>query len=45
MAMETAYIGLGSNLPSLAGDSKATLLAAMERLAALGACVGAVFFL
>jgi len=37
MAIETAYIGLGSNLPSVAGDSKATLIAAIERLGALGA--------
>ncbi len=36
MAIETAYIGLGSNLSSVAGDSKATLLAAIERLGALG---------
>jgi 2-amino-4-hydroxy-6-hydroxymethyldihydropteridine diphosphokinase len=33
---EIAYIGLGSNLPSIAGDSRATLLAAITRLSALG---------
>ncbi len=32
-----AYIGLGSNLPSPAGNPKATLSAAIERLASLGA--------
>jgi len=32
MTIETAYIGLGSNLPSIAGDPKATLTAAIERL-------------
>jgi 2-amino-4-hydroxy-6-hydroxymethyldihydropteridine diphosphokinase len=31
-----AYIGLGSNLPSTAGDPKATLNAAIERLGSLG---------
>ncbi len=36
MAIETAYIGLGSNLPSLAGNPKATLIAAVERLGSLG---------
>jgi 2-amino-4-hydroxy-6-hydroxymethyldihydropteridine diphosphokinase len=36
MAIETAYIGLGSNLPSIAGDPKATLIAAIERLDSLG---------
>jgi 2-amino-4-hydroxy-6-hydroxymethyldihydropteridine diphosphokinase len=36
MAMETAYIGLGSNLPSQAGGPKATLTAAIQRLGSLG---------
>lgn len=36
MTPNTAYIGLGSNLPSLAGDPKATLLAAIDRLRSLG---------
>jgi 2-amino-4-hydroxy-6-hydroxymethyldihydropteridine diphosphokinase len=36
MTIETAYIGLGSNLPSIAGSPKATLIAAIERLGALG---------
>jgi 2-amino-4-hydroxy-6-hydroxymethyldihydropteridine diphosphokinase len=33
---KTAYIGLGSNLPSIAGDPKATLIAAVARLGSLG---------
>ncbi len=37
MRTNTAYIGLGSNLPSIAGDPKATLIAAIERLGTLGA--------
>jgi len=36
MTPATAYIGLGSNLPSRAGGPKATLLAAIDRLAGLG---------
>jgi 2-amino-4-hydroxy-6-hydroxymethyldihydropteridine diphosphokinase len=32
MSRSIAYIGLGSNLPSFAGSSKATLAAATERL-------------
>jgi 2-amino-4-hydroxy-6-hydroxymethyldihydropteridine diphosphokinase len=36
MTIETAYIGLGSNLPSIAGSPKATLIAASERLGSLG---------
>jgi 2-amino-4-hydroxy-6-hydroxymethyldihydropteridine diphosphokinase len=32
----TAYIGLGSNLPSPAGNPQATLAAAIQRLRALG---------
>src|SRR5271170_1632430 len=36
MTPNIAYIGLGSNLPSPAGDSKATLLAAIDRLRSLG---------
>jgi 2-amino-4-hydroxy-6-hydroxymethyldihydropteridine diphosphokinase len=35
MTASTAYIGLGSNLPSLAGDRKATIAAAIQRLALL----------
>jgi 2-amino-4-hydroxy-6-hydroxymethyldihydropteridine diphosphokinase len=41
--MPTAYIGLGANLPSPAGEPEATLAAAVQRLAALGrvlACSG-----
>jgi 2-amino-4-hydroxy-6-hydroxymethyldihydropteridine diphosphokinase len=34
--MQTAYIGMGSNLPSNAGPSDATLAAAVARLAAFG---------
>jgi 2-amino-4-hydroxy-6-hydroxymethyldihydropteridine diphosphokinase len=34
--MRTAYIGMGSNLPSSAGPPEATLAAAVERLASLG---------
>lgn len=34
--MNTAYIALGSNLPSLTGSSEATLEAAIEVLATLG---------
>ena len=34
--MHTAYIGLGANLPSSAGQPEATLAAATERLASLG---------
>jgi len=34
--MHTAYIGLGANLPSLAGQPGATLAAASARLASLG---------
>ena len=37
MITKTAYIGLGSNLPSAAGDPRATLAAAIERLGSLGA--------
>jgi 2-amino-4-hydroxy-6-hydroxymethyldihydropteridine diphosphokinase len=36
MPANTAYIGLGSNLPSIAGDPGATLIAAIKRLGALG---------
>jgi 2-amino-4-hydroxy-6-hydroxymethyldihydropteridine diphosphokinase len=36
MTTKTAYIGLGSNLPSIAGDPKATLIAAIARLGSLG---------
>ncbi len=36
MTAETAYIGLGSNLPSIVGGPKATLIAAIERLGTLG---------
>ena len=34
--MQTAYIGMGSNLASAAGNPEATIVAAAERLAALG---------
>jgi 2-amino-4-hydroxy-6-hydroxymethyldihydropteridine diphosphokinase len=34
--MAVAYIGLGSNMPSVAGSPAATLAAAAERIAALG---------
>jgi 2-amino-4-hydroxy-6-hydroxymethyldihydropteridine diphosphokinase len=34
--MTVAYIGLGSNLPSVAGSPAATLAAAVERFASLG---------
>jgi len=34
--MPTAYIGLGANLPSIAGSPQATLAAAAARLASLG---------
>ena len=37
--MPTAYIGLGANLPSPAGEPEATLAAAVARLAALGRVV------
>ena len=36
MTTNTAYIGLGSNLPSVAGDPRATLIAAIARLGILG---------
>jgi 2-amino-4-hydroxy-6-hydroxymethyldihydropteridine diphosphokinase len=36
MPSKTAYIGLGSNLPSTAGDPTATLVAAITRLRSLG---------
>jgi 2-amino-4-hydroxy-6-hydroxymethyldihydropteridine diphosphokinase len=36
MTVEIAYIGLGSNLPSIAGGPKATLIAAIQRLESLG---------
>jgi 2-amino-4-hydroxy-6-hydroxymethyldihydropteridine diphosphokinase len=36
MTTNTAYIGLGSNLPSIAGDPKATLIAAIARLGSVG---------
>ncbi len=36
MTLETAYIGLGSNIPSIAGDPKVTLTAAIMRLGTLG---------
>ena len=36
MPTNTAYIGLGSNLPSVAGDPKATLIAAIKRLGSFG---------
>ena len=36
MNAETAYIGLGSNLPSIAGSPKTTLIAAVERLGSIG---------
>ncbi len=36
MTTKTVYIGLGSNLPSIAGDPKATLIAAIMRLGSLG---------
>ncbi len=39
MPSGTAYIGLGSNLPSTAGDPTATLVAAIARLRALGKVV------
>lgn len=38
--MHTAYIGMGSNLASSAGDSEATLTAAAERLESLGRVIG-----
>jgi 2-amino-4-hydroxy-6-hydroxymethyldihydropteridine diphosphokinase len=34
--VHTAYIGLGSNLPSSAGNRQTTLVAAIERLSSLG---------
>jgi len=37
MSIETAYIGLGSNLPSIVGNPKVTLTVAIERLGSLGA--------
>jgi 2-amino-4-hydroxy-6-hydroxymethyldihydropteridine diphosphokinase len=37
--MQTAYIGMGGNLPSWAGNSPATLAAAASRLAVLGRVV------
>ena len=37
MTTHTAYVGLGSNLPSIAGDPRATLIAAIKRLSTLGA--------
>lgn len=37
--METAYIGMGANLPSWAGEPEATLAAAAERLGRLGRVV------
>ena len=37
--MQTAYIGMGSNLASRAGDPEATLAAAAERLRSLGRVV------
>lgn len=37
--METAYIGMGANLPSWAGEPAATLAAAAERLETLGCVV------
>lgn len=36
MITKTAYIGLGSNLPSSAGDPRGTLAAAIKRLGSLG---------
>lgn len=36
MPSTTAFIGLGSNLPSAAGDPEATLKAAISRLGSLG---------
>jgi 2-amino-4-hydroxy-6-hydroxymethyldihydropteridine diphosphokinase len=36
MPTSTAYIGLGSNLPSIAGDPRAALIAAIARLSTLG---------
>jgi len=38
--VQTAYIGMGANLASRAGDPEATLTAAAERLEALGRVVG-----
>src|SRR5580692_335072 len=37
--MTVAYIGLGANLPSLAGSPEATLCAAFKRLSELGMVV------
>lgn len=38
--MQTAYIGLGSNMASRAGSPEATLAAAVDRLQSLGLVVG-----
>lgn len=38
--MQTAYIGMGSNLPSWAGGPEATLVEAASRLESLGRVVG-----
>lgn len=38
--MHTAYIGMGSNLASPAGDPEATLAAAADRLESLGGVIG-----
>jgi 2-amino-4-hydroxy-6-hydroxymethyldihydropteridine diphosphokinase len=38
--MQTAYIGMGSNLASPAGDPESTLVEAAERLESLGPLVG-----
>ena len=37
--MQTAYIGMGANIPSPAGPPEATLAAAVERLASVGRVV------
>jgi 2-amino-4-hydroxy-6-hydroxymethyldihydropteridine diphosphokinase len=41
---QTAYIGLGSNLASIAGDPKATLSAAIARMGSLGVVVASSSF-
>jgi 2-amino-4-hydroxy-6-hydroxymethyldihydropteridine diphosphokinase len=38
--MQTAYIGMGSNLPSPVGNPESTLAAAVSRLGSLGRVVG-----
>lgn len=39
--METAYIGMGANIPSTAGPPEVTLAEALRRLASLGRLAGA----